>query len=151
MFMHFATITIDYNFDLFKCFFYFLKSVVVAKVDVCDKDINESIEMRMKFSCEIERWFATWLIAKEYKNFICDDTSFFDFNFYFDFDNFIDKSLSIHFHFHFYFYEIVVRDQKICDEWVVNINEIVHEMKIHLLNTKSVFVMYCSKIVVESA
>ena len=49
MLMHFATIAIDCNFDFFECFFDFLKNVVVAKVDVCDKNMNESIKIRMKF------------------------------------------------------------------------------------------------------
>ena len=49
MFMHLTTIAIDCNFDFFECFFDFLKNVVIVKVDVCDKDMNESIEMKMKF------------------------------------------------------------------------------------------------------
>ena len=89
------------------------------------------------------------MIAKEHRDFVDDDTSFFDFDFDFNFNDLIDKSLSIHFL--VYSYEIVVRNEKICDEEIVNIRKIIHEVKIHFSRTKSVFVVYSSKIVVENA
>ena len=89
------------------------------------------------------------MIVKKHKDFVNDDTNFFDFDFDFNFNDLIDKDLSIHFL--VYSYKIVVRNEKICDEKIVNIRKIIHEMKIHFSKTKNVFVVYSSKIVVENA
>lgn len=69
----------------------------------------------MKFTTKIEKKF-----------FVNDVANITSFEFDFDFNNFVNKSLSIYFIINFN--EIVIDDKKINNEKIVNIDKIIHEI-----------------------
>ena len=82
-------------------------------------------------------------------DFVNNNTNFAKFNFEFDFCNFVDKKLSIHFFINFN--EIVVRNEKINDKKIVNVDKMIHEMKIHFSFAKNIIVVNDRQIVVINA
>ena len=83
------------------------------------------------------------------ESFVRSDTSVTSFEFVFDFDNLVDESLSVHLFFDFN--EVVVDSEKIDDERIVNVNEIIHKMKIHLSFSKSIVTVNRDQFVIVDA
>ena len=55
MLMHFAIVASKLSFDSLVCFFDILKNIVVVDVDIYKKNMNDNIEIKMKFECRIKR------------------------------------------------------------------------------------------------
>ena len=53
--MHLAIVAFKLSFDSLVCLLDILKSIVVVDVDICKENMNESIEVRVRFKCRVKR------------------------------------------------------------------------------------------------
>ena len=81
----------------------------------------------LKIEIEIVREFAIKIRANKY--FINNNLNVSKFNFKFHFDDFVNKILLIYFVINFG--EIFIENKKIDNKKIVNVDKIIHEMKIY--------------------